>query len=159
MQDPYSAQTPPPLPRELPMEIIIQNKKVRFNYFILETLEAGIKLRGLEVKAIVDKKVSIEEAWIKIQDNQAFLIGASIMPEKLPEWEQYEPTRTRTLLIKKRQAKKLEEQLQKGLTIVPTKLYFNERHLIKVEIAVVKGKKLYDKRETIKERDMKRYGY
>jgi len=141
------------------MEILIHNKKVRFNYYILETLEAGIKLRGLEVKAIINKNVSIEEAWVKIQNEQAMLIGASITPVNLPKWEDYVPTRNRNLLIKKRQAKKLEEQIQKGLTIVPTKLYFNARHLIKVEIAVVKGKKLYDKRETIKERDMKRYGY
>lgn len=141
------------------MDILIQNKKARFNYFILETLEVGIKLQGLEVKAILAKDVSIEESWVKILDGTALLIGASVMPKQVPSWENYVPTRDRVLLLKKRQIKKLEEQLQAGLTIVPTKIYLNTRHLIKVEIAVVKGKKLYDKRETIKERDLKRYGY
>lgn len=141
------------------MNLIIQNKKVRFNYFIIETLEAGIKLRGLEVKAIINKNISIDEAWIKVIDTSVLLIGASIIPIQVAAWENYQPTRDRVLLIKKHQIKKLRDSLKKGLTIVPTKFYFNEKKLIKVEIAVVKGKKLHDKRKTIMERDMNRYGY
>jgi SsrA-binding protein len=140
------------------MEILIQNKKARFNYFILETLEAGIKLKGLEVKAIRAKNITIDEAWVRIDDT-ATLVGASINPKNISAWEKYEPNQDRILLLKKREIKKLNEQVQKGLTIVPLKVYLNAKHLIKVEIAVAKGKKLYDKRETIKERDLKRYGY
>lgn len=140
------------------MNLLIQNKKVKFNYLIIETLEAGIKLRGLEVKAIIKKNISIDEAWVRIFNNNVILVGANITPIKVAFWENYKPTRDRTLLIKKTQIRKLKEYLKKGLTIVPTKFYFNSKNLIKVEIAVVKGKKLHDKRKTIMEREYKRYG-
>ena len=141
------------------MELIAQNKKARYNYEILETLEAGIRLLGIEVKAVRNHNLSIDEAWVKIEGNCAYLVGASIVPAKVPEWQAYDPIRQRVLLIKKNQSRKLKISLQKGLTLVPLKFYFNTRNFIKVEIGVAKGKKLHDKRKTIMERDMKRYGF
>jgi len=141
------------------MEILVQNKRARFDYQIIESLEAGIKLLGLEVKAVRNRNISIDEAWVKIIHHSVFLVGASIVPAKIAPWEKYNPTRERRLLLRKNQIKKFQAFLNKGMTIVPLKLYLNLRNLIKIEIAVVKGKKLYDKRKTIMERDINRYGY
>lgn len=141
------------------MKIITQNKKARFNFEIIETLEAGIKLIGVEVKAIRNHLISIDEAWVKIEGNYVYLINSSVSPDKIPEWQSYDPRRQRVLLIKKSQIRKLKNFVLTGLTIVPLKFYFNTRNIIKVEIGVAKGKKLHDKRKTIMERDIKRHGY
>lgn len=140
------------------MRILVQNRKAHFNYQIFEKLEAGIKLLGIEVKAIINGKISIDESWIRLMDPYVLLVGATITPIKVEAWEKYEPTRNRILLLRKHQIKKLGDSVRKGFTIVPLKFYFSPRNLIKVEIAVVKGKKSYDKRKTIIERDIKRYG-
>ena len=135
---------------------IIKNKKARFNYQILEKLETGIVLRGTEVKSLRAGKASLEEAFCRIRNGELFLIGCTIQLYEHGNLMNHEPTRTRKLLIHKRELKKLEVKvLQKGLTIVPTRIYFT-RGIAKVEIATARGKTTGDKREKMKERDINR---
>ncbi len=136
----------------------LYNKKVKFNYEILETLSAGIQLRGFEVKALKTKKGgSLEGSYIIIEKGEAFLTGAHIppyQPENTPK--DYESRRPRKLLLTKKELKKIvENKISKGLTIVPISMY-NKHGKIKVDIAIVRGKKKHDKRETIKKRDVMR---
>ena len=136
----------------------LYNKKVKFNYEILETLSAGIKLWGFEVKALKTKKGgSLEGSYIIIEKGEAFLVGAHIPPyqsENTPK--DYESRRPRKLLLTKKEIKKIiGNEATKGLTIVPISMY-NKHGKIKVDIAIVRGKKKYDKRETIKKRDVLR---
>lgn len=139
---------------------IIYNRKVRFNYEVIETFDTGIKLAGLEVKAIRGKFITISEAWVKVDGaDQLWLVGAGINPPKVPEWLKYSPTRDRQLLLRKAEIKKLKSLMLKGLTVVPLRVFFNERSFAKVTIAIVKGKKMFDKRQQIKDRDSKRKGY
>jgi SsrA-binding protein len=140
------------------MASLLYNKKVKFNYEILETLSAGIKLRGFEVKALKTKKGgSLEGSHIILRKGEAFLVGAHIPPyqaENTPK--DYDSRRPRKLLFTKKELGKiLEKESTRGLTIVPISMY-NKGNKIKVDVAVVKGKKKYDKRETIKKRDTDR---
>jgi len=136
----------------------LYNKKVTFNYEILETLSAGIKLLGFEVKALKSKKGgSLDGSHIIIQKGEAFLVGAHI-----PEYQtgntpkDYESRHPRKLLFTKKElAKILENESVRGLTIVPISMY-SKGNKIKVDVAIVKGKKNHDKRETIKKRDVMR---
>jgi len=141
------------------MSVSIKNRRAWHDYHILDKWEAGIQLLGLEVKAIRDGNISISESWVRINKKYVHLVGVTISPKYIPIWENYEPTRDRVLLLHKNQIKKLSSALQKGLTIIPLRIYTNDKNLIKVEIATARGKKSYDKRKTIKERDSKRYGY
>ena len=136
----------------------LYNKKVKFNYEILETLSAGIKLWGFEVKALKTKKGgSLEGSHIILRKGEAFLVGAHIPPyqsENTPK--DYESRRPRKLLLTKKEIKKIiGNEATKGLTIVPISMY-NKHGKIKVDIAIVRGKKKHDKRETIKKRDVMR---
>lgn len=138
---------------------IVYNRKARFSYELLDTYNAGIKLTGLEVKALRAKLVSISEAWVKIDNqNQVWLVNASINPAKVPNWLKYSPNQDRLLLLRKPEIKKLKSSLLKGLTLVPIRIFFNERNFAKICIAVAKGKKVFDKRQKIKDRDSKRRG-
>lgn len=131
------------------------NKKIFHDYKILETYEAGISLAGHEVKAIKSGKASLKGAYVKIMNEEAFLIGAVIspyQPENTPK--DYDPQRTRKLLLKKREISKLLGK-KKGLTMVPIKLY-NKRGIIKLEIGLAQSLKKYDKRELIKKKEEKR---
>jgi SsrA-binding protein len=128
----------------------IENKKTRFEYTFLETYEAGIVLTGMEVKSIRLGNVSLTDTYCYFKDDELFVKNISI------SLANGEPKRERKLLLKKSQLRKLKSKLINGLTIVPTKIYFNERNLIKVEIVLAQGKKLHDKRNTIKERDIQR---
>lgn len=133
----------------------VENKKIFHDYKILETYEAGISLAGHEVKAIKSGKASLKGAYVKIMNEEAFLIGAVIspyQPENTPK--DYDPQRTRKLLLKKREISKLLGK-KKGLTMVPIKLY-NKRGIIKLEIGLVQSLKKYDKRELIKKKEEKR---
>jgi SsrA-binding protein len=141
------------------VNVIATNRKARFNYSILETWETGIKLLGLEVKALRQGNISIGEAWVKVTDAGVFLVNCSITPDRVPAWEKYEHRRDRVLLLKKKQIRKLKLSLQQGQTIIPLKIYFNSKGLAKLEIATAKGKKLHDKRKALRERDSKRYGF
>ena len=135
---------------------IAQNKKALFKFFVIEKFEAGIELKGSEVKSLRDGKVSLAEAYARVDDEELFLIGAHIDPYRAGGYANHEPTRTRKLLMHRREIKRLEAALaQKGFTIAPLSMYF-KHGLAKVEIALVRGKKLYDKRESLKEKDAER---
>ncbi|MCA1953148.1 MAG: SsrA-binding protein SmpB [Hyphomicrobiales bacterium] len=137
--------------------IAADNRKARFNYEILEPFEAGIMLTGTEVKSLRGGKATIGESYAAIENGELYLINAYI-----PEYLQanrfnHEPKRPRKLLLHRRQVGRLAAALEReGLTIVPLKVYFNEKGRAKVEIALARGKKLHDKRETEKARDWKR---
>ena len=128
----------------------IENKKTRFEYTFLETYEAGIILTGMEVKSIRLGNVNLTDTYCYFKDDELFVKNISI------SLANGEPKRERKLLLKKSQLRKLKSKLINGLTIVPTKIYFNERNLIKVEIVLAQGKKIHDKRESIKTRDIQR---
>jgi SsrA-binding protein len=139
-------------------KIAAQNRRARFNYEIGETLEAGIVLTGSEVKSLRTGKATIAESYADAHQGEIWLVNANI-----PEYKQsgpynnHEPKRHRKLLLHKRQVNKLIGAVEReGMTLVPLKLYFNERGRAKIEIALARGKKLHDKRETAKKRDWQR---
>ena len=134
-----------------------ENRKARFNYEILEKYEAGIELLGVEVKSVRDGQISLEGAFVIVRGGEVFLINANIppfQPKNAPK--DYDPLRNRKLLLTKKEIAELAaSEKNKSLTIVPISLY-NKGRKIKVEIALSKGKKKFDKRETIKKRDTDR---
>ena len=137
-------------------KLIANNKKAYHDYEILETYEAGIDLAGTEVKSMRMGKCSIKEAYVRIDDMQAFVYGMHISPYEKGNIFNRDPLRTRRLLLHKNENRKLfGEVQQKGVTIVPLKVYFSGQY-VKVLIGVARGKKLYDKRRDIAKKDMKR---
>ena len=139
------------------MKALISHKRASFDYEILETFEAGISLLGTEVKSVRGGQGKLEGAYVLIRGNEAFLVGASIPAfQKKNVRADYEPERVRKLLLTQKEIALLEQKSEKqGLTIVPLKLY-NKSSKLKLEIALVRGKKKHDKRESIKERDTQR---
>lgn len=138
------------------MKIVAQNKKAFHDYFILDTYEAGIELQGTEIKSVRKGSTNLKEAFIRIKNDEAFIENMHIAPYEQGNRFNHEPLRSRKLLLHKKEIRKLQKEVKEnGLTIVPTKLYFNTSKL-KVEIALARGKKLYDKRQDLKERDSKR---
>jgi len=138
--------------------INIQNKKARFEYEILDKYTAGMVLTGTEIKSIRASKASIAESFCEFNDQgELFVINMNIEEYAYGTHYNHRPKAERKLLLNKRELKKLSKDVEtKGLTIVPLKLFINEKGLAKLEIALAKGKKIYDKRETIKDRDNKR---
>lgn len=136
----------------------IQNKRATHDFEILEKIEAGIVLTGSEVKSLRSGKASLTEAFASIRDNQAFLRQFHIEPyPHAPGKQGHEPTRERILLLHRREILKLHAKLtQKGLTLVPLSVQFNERGRAKVILGLARGKKLHDKRQDIKKRDVQR---
>ena len=136
------------------MEIL--NREARFNYFILEEIEAGIALVGTEIKSIRNGKVQLKDSYVIIKNGEAFLINSYIGLYEEGNQFNHDERRTRKLLLHKSEIKKLEVKIkQEGLTLVPLKMYFVKGNA-KVLVGVCRGKKNYDKRQTIKERDLKR---
>lgn len=136
---------------------IATNRKARYEYFIEDSLEAGVELRGAEVKSLRDYKVSIAEAYAAIERGQVWLHGMHIAPYQPAADQNLDPNRRRKLLLRGSQIRRLERQIQqKGYTLIPLKLYFNERGYAKLELGVCRGKRQYDKREAIKEREFQR---
>lgn len=136
------------------MEII--NREARFNYLVLDEIEAGIILTGTEIKSIRDGKAQIKDSYANIRNNECYLLNMHINEYKEGNLFNHDPKRTRKLLLHKNEIKKLSEKIKlEGLTLVPLKLYF-KKNKVKVLIGICKGKKLFDKRETIKERDLER---
>jgi len=135
---------------------IIKNKKARFDYEILETFEAGIVLKGTEVKSLRQKKVSIQESYARIKNGEVFLIGMNISIYEQGNRFNHEPVRERKLLLHKQEIKKLTGKLnEKGYTLVPLKIYFKNGKA-KLELGLGRGKAKYDKRKTIQKRDAER---
>jgi len=136
----------------------IQNKKARFEYEILDKYTAGIVLRGTEIKAIREGKASIAESFCEFNDRgELFVINMTIQEYSHATYFNHNPKSERKLLLNKKELKKLEKEVStKGLTIVPLKVFTTEKGFAKMIIALGKGKKLYDKRETIKDRDNKK---
>lgn len=134
----------------------IYNRKARHDYFIEDTYEVGIELTGTEIKSIRAGNCNIKDSYAIIRNKEVFLINMFVSPYKEGNIFNHQETRTRKLLLHKKEINKLEEKIeQQGLTLIPIKLYFKNNKL-KVELAVCRGKNNYDKRETIKERDIKR---
>tara|TARA_B100001996_G_C18195325_1_gene413825 strand:- start:22 stop:468 length:447 start_codon:yes stop_codon:yes gene_type:complete len=135
---------------------ISTNRKAFHEFHILDTFEAGIQLKGSEVKSIREGKASLKQSYIVIRRQEAWLKGCHIASYSHTGFEGHEPTRNRKLLLHKNEIRKIEGKLsEKGLTAVPTKLYF-KGGIIKLEFGLAKGKKLYDKRATKKKRDIER---
>ena len=144
-------------PKEFPgQKIICLNRKASFNYFFLELLEAGIALKGSEVKSIRDGKASIADSYATDKDGEIFLINSHIPSYKQSSYNNHEPKSDRKLLLQRKEINKLIGRIhQEGLTLIPTRLYF-QKGKVKIQIAVGKGKKIYDKRQVKKNRDWTR---
>ena len=136
------------------MSTFVNNRKAFFNYEILEKFQAGIELLGHEVKSLRGGQGSLDGSYITVRGGEAFLMNASIPPYQPSNIKDYDPLRIRKLLLTKEEITRLAD-IEKGLTIVPISVYSDKRH-IKLEIASVRGKKQFDKRETIKKRDTER---
>ena len=142
--------------KEKTYRLIANNKKAYHDYFIEETYEAGIALVGTEVKSLRMGKCSIKESFVRIEDDGVYILGMHISPYEKGNIFNKDPLRTRKLLLHKREINKLRGAIaQKGYTIVPLQVYFKES-LVKVEIGLAKGKKLYDKRTDIAKKDQRR---
>jgi SsrA-binding protein len=136
--------------------LIASNKKALHDYFILQKVEAGIALTGTEVKSLREGRANLKDSYVAFEKGEARLVGAHISPYAHGNRENHEPERPRKLLLHKREIEKLATQVvEKGLTVVPLRLYFKGNR-VKTEIAVVRGKKQYDKRETEKAREADR---
>ena len=143
--------------KQTPHRVVADNRKARFNYEFVETFEAGLQLTGTEVKSLREGKATIAESYASDEGDEIYLINAYI-----PEYLQgnrfnHEPRRPRRLLLHRRQINKLIGSIQReGMTLIPTKVYFNDRGRAKVELALARGKKLHDKRATERARDWQR---
>lgn len=139
------------------MKLIAEHRRARYDYLIEETLEAGIQLTGTEVKALREGRANIAESYASAERGELYLINSHIPPYGPASQFNHEPRRPRKLLVSKRQLNKLKGAVEReGRTVVPLKMYFNDRGLAKLEIALAKGKKAHDKREATKDRDWKR---
>ncbi|MGL5168728.1 MAG: SsrA-binding protein SmpB [Afipia sp.] len=143
--------------KEKPIKVVAENRKARFNYAIEDTVEAGIVLTGTEVKSVRGGKTTIAESYADAKDGEIWLVNANI-----PEYLQanrfnHEPKRLRKLLLHKKEINRLAGAIEReGMTLIPLKMYFNERGRIKLQLGLAKGKKLHDKRDTEKKRDWER---
>lgn len=138
-------------------KIQIKNKKAGFEYFLIERFTAGIVLTGTEIKSIRAGKASINEAYCAFTANELYVRNMHIAEYEYGTYNNHEPKRERKLLLTARELRKLLTKLnEKGLTLIPTFLFINDKGLAKLEIALAKGKKLHDKRETIKQKDIQR---
>lgn len=139
------------------MKVIANNKKARHEYFVDEVYEAGLVLTGTEIKSIRNGKVSIKEAYAKIINGEALILGMNISSYEQGNRFNVDPLRPRKLLLHRREINKLIGKLKVGgVTLIPLRIYLNDRGKAKIEIAVARGKKLYDKRDSIAKRDTDR---
>jgi len=139
------------------MEVIATNRNARYEYAFLDEFTAGMQLLGTEIKSIRNKDVSINEAYCTIINDELWVINLHIGPYEQGSYNNHAPKRERKLLLNKREVKKLVNKMKdKGLTIIPTRLFISDRGFAKLNIALAKGKKLHDKRDSIKDQDVKR---
>lgn len=144
------------MPKEKGSRLIANNKKAYHDYFIEETYEAGIALHGTEVKSLRMGKCSIKESFVRIENEEVYIYGMHISPYEKGNIFNRDPLRVKKLLLHKSEIRKMKGKIaEKGYTLVPLKVYFN-RSLVKVEIGLAKGKKLYDKRQDIAKKDQRR---
>lgn len=135
---------------------IAKNRKAEFEYFLLEHFESGIALHGSEIKSIRAGQVSLQEAYVEVKENSAWLVEAHIANYNPASYNNHDPKRNRQLLLHKKEIRKLWDAVrQKGVTVVPVKMYFKEGRA-KLDIAIAKGKKLYDKRDDLAQKDITR---
>ncbi len=145
---------PPPFDKQ---KVVAENRRARFDYFVEDRFEAGIALTGTEVKSLRHGEGSIAEAYATVQGEEVWLINSHIPEYSHGNRQNHEPRRPRKLLLKNREIGKLHGAIaRQGLTLVPLSVYFNGAGRAKIEIALARGKKVHDKRETVKERDWKR---
>lgn len=139
------------------VRLIAKNKKAFFNYEILETYEAGIALVGSEVKSIREGRISLKESYAELKKGEVFLVNCHISPYEAANRFNHDPLRERKLLLHRREIKRLTGKIkERGLTLVPTKVQINDKGKVKVELGLAKGKRAYQKREAIRERDRDR---
>lgn len=139
------------------MRVVATNKKAHYNYEIVESHEAGISLMGSEVKSIREGGISLKESYAEIKHDEVFLVNCHINPYGPANIFNHEPRRERKLLLHRREIKRLTGKIkEKGLTLIPTKVLINDKGKVKLEISLAKGKRAYQKREAIKERDRER---
>lgn len=138
------------------MKVVCQNRKAYHDYFIEETLEAGIALLGTEVKSLREGRANLMDSYVAVKDGEALLLNCHISPYSHGNIANHDPLRTRKLLLHEREIRRMADKAaQKGYSIVPLKLYFKGPY-VKVEIGLAKGKKLFEKRETIKAREARK---
>lgn len=139
------------------MKIVAQNKKAYHDYFILESYEAGIELKGTEIKSVRKGSANLKDSYVRIKNGEAFVVNMHIAPYEQGNMFNVDSRRERKLLLHKKEINKLSKVImEQGLTLVPTKLYFGNSSKLKIEVSLVKGKKLYDKRNDLKEKAMQR---
>ncbi len=135
---------------------IAKNRKAEFEYFLLEHFESGIALHGSEIKSIRAGQISLQEAYVEVKEDSAWLVEAHIANYNPASYNNHDPKRNRQLLLHKKEIRKLWDAVrQKGVTVVPVKMYFKEGRA-KLDIAIAKGKKLYDKRDDLAQKDITR---
>lgn len=138
------------------VKVVARNKKARHDYFVLETLEAGIVLMGTEIKSIRAGQISLKEAYVRVDGEEAWLVNAHVAPYDHASQDNHDPLREKKLLLHKREIENLYAEVrQKGVTIIPLQVHLSNGKA-KVEIGIAKGKRKYDKREAIKKRDAQR---
>lgn len=137
-------------------DVVIRNRQATFQYEILDKYVAGLVLTGTEIKSIREGKANLTDGYCYFNKGELFIRGMTISPYAEGTHYNHDPQRERKLLMKRSELRKLEAKLEKGLTLVPLKLFINDRGYAKLEIALARGKKLHDKREAIKERDIQR---
>ncbi|MBI5144605.1 MAG: SsrA-binding protein SmpB [Candidatus Omnitrophica bacterium] len=136
------------------IKLIANNKKALRDYAVLETFECGIELKGSEVKSIRAGKINLNDSFARVENKEVILYNAHISPYAEASYLNVDPVRPRKLLLRRSQIQRLTAQVaQRGFTLIPLKAYFSERGFAKIELALCKGKRLYDKRETIKRRE------
>ncbi len=139
------------------MKVVASNKKAYHNYEIIESLEAGVALLGSEVKSIREGRVSLKDSYAEIRNGEVFLLHMNISPYEKANIFNHDPLREKKLLLHRQQIKRLIGKIrEKGYTLVPTKVMFNEKGRVKVEISLAKGKRAYEKKRAIKERELDR---
>jgi len=139
------------------MKIVASNKKAYFNYEFVESMEAGIALLGSEVKSVREGRVSLKDSFAEVKNGEVFLLHMNISPYEQANIFNHEPLREKKLLLHRQEIKRLIGKIrEKGYTLIPTKVILNEKGKVKVEISLAKGKRTYEKRRAIKERDLER---
>ena len=139
------------------MKIVASNKKAYFNYEIIESMEAGIALLGSEVKSVREGRISLKDSYAEVKNGEVFILHMNISPYEQANIFNHDPLREKKLLLHRQEIKRLIGKIrEKGYTLIPTKVILNDRGKVKVEIALAKGKRTYEKRRAIKERDLER---